>query len=97
MNTSQEPGAPPAPARGSVRRIAAVAIVSGMIFMLLWFFVFSAFTSLLVASAFCVVVVVASAAFDPLEMVMDAIAGIVFIVLGVIAAVFAAIFSLFSW
>jgi hypothetical protein len=71
-------------------------IVSGLAFLLLWFVAFSVFTSLLVASDFCVVVLAASAALDPVEMVLDAIAAIVFGVFGAIAAIFAAIFSLFG-
>jgi hypothetical protein len=54
-------------------------------------------TALIVASTFCVVVVVASMAWDPFEMVLDVIAAIVFGVLAVIAAIFGAIFSLFGW
>jgi hypothetical protein len=97
MNTSHEPATRPARARGPVGRIAAAVTISAVAFVLLWLFVFSAFTSLLVASTCCVVVVAASAALDPVEMVLDAIAAVVYIVLGAIAAVFAAIFSLFSW
>ncbi len=97
MNAPHEPVTRPAPARGLVRRIAATVIMSGLVFLLLWFFVFSVFTSLLVASGFCLVVVAAGAASDPFEMVLDAIAAVVFVVLGAIAAVFAAIFSLFGW
>jgi hypothetical protein len=97
MNAPHEPVRPPARARGPVRRIAAAVVVSGLVFLLLWIFVFSVYTSLLIASGCCVVVVAASAALDPVEMVLDAIAGIVSVVLAVIAAIFGAIFSLFSW
>jgi hypothetical protein len=96
MNAPNEPVTRPASARGPARRIAAAVIVSGLVFLLLWFVAFSVFTSLLVASTFCVVVVAASAASDLVEMVVDAIAAIVFAVLGAIAAIFGAIFSLFG-
>jgi hypothetical protein len=72
-------------------------IVSALVFLLLWVTMFSIFTSLFVASGCCVVVVVASAAWDPFEMLLDAITAVVFGVLAVIAAIFGAIFSLFSW
>ena len=53
-------------------------------------------TSLLVSAGCCVVVVAASTVFDVVEMVLDAIAAVIFGVLGAIAAVFAAIFGLFG-
>jgi hypothetical protein len=70
--------------------------MSGVVFLLLWLMAFSVFTSLLTAAGCCVVVVAASAASDPVEMVLDAIAAVVFGVLGAIAAFFAAVFSLFG-
>jgi hypothetical protein len=72
-------------------------IVTGLIFLALWITAFSVFTSLLVASGCCVVVVAASAASDLFEIVLDAIAAVVFTILGAIAAVFAAIFSIFDF
>jgi hypothetical protein len=87
--------APNEPARGPARRIAATVVLSGLVFLLLWLTAFSVLTSVLVASGFCVVVVAASAASDPVEIVLDAIAAIVFGVLGAIAAIVGAIFSLF--
>jgi hypothetical protein len=96
MNVPNEPVTRPAPASGPARRIAAAVFIGGWVFLLLWLMAFSAFTSLLVTAGFCVVVVAASAASDPVEMVLDAIATIVFGVLGAIAAFFGAIFSLFG-
>jgi hypothetical protein len=93
MNAPNEPVT--RPARGPARRIAATVVLSGLVFLLLWLTAFSVLTSVLVASGFCVVVVAASAASDPVEIVLDAIAAIVFGVLGAIAAIFGAIFSLF--
>jgi hypothetical protein len=63
---------------------------------MMWLMAFSVLTSLLTAAGCCVVVVAASAVSDPVEMVLDAIAALVFGVLGAIAAFFAAIFSLFG-
>lgn len=84
------------PARGPGRRIAAAVIVSGLVFLVLWLVAFSVLTSALIASGCCIVVVAASAAWDPIEMILDAIATVVFGVLGVIAAIFGAIFGLFG-
>jgi hypothetical protein len=81
---------------GLARRIAATVIMSGVVFLMMWLMAFSVLTSLLTAAGCCVVVVAASAVSDPVEMVLDAIAALVFGVLGAIAAFFAAIFSLFG-
>jgi hypothetical protein len=86
----------PASATGLARRIAATVIMSGVVFLMMWLMAFSVLTSLLTAAGCCVVVVAASAVSDPVEMVLDAIAALVFGVLGAIAAFFAAIFSLFG-
>ena len=96
MSAPNEPVTRPASASGLARRIAATVIMSGVLFLLLWLMAFSVFTSLLTAAGCCVVVVAASEASDLVEMVLDAIAAVVFGVLGAIAAVFGAIFSLFG-
>lgn len=96
MNAPHEPVTRPASASGPVRRIAAAAVMTGLVFLLLWLMAVSVFTSLLIAAGFGVVVVAASAASDPVVMVLDAIAAVVFGVLAVIAAFFGAIFSLFG-
>jgi hypothetical protein len=96
MNAPNEPVTRPAPARGPARRIAATVILSGLVFLVLWLMALSVFTSLLIAAGFCVVVVAASAASDPVVTVLDAIAAVVFGVLAAIAAFFGAIFSLFG-
>jgi hypothetical protein len=67
--------------------------MSGLIFLVLWLTTFSAFTSLLIASGCCVGVVTASAALDPVVMVLDAVATVVFEVLGAIADLFAGLFG----
>src|SRR5262245_37026999 len=96
MNAPHESVTRPASTRGPVRRMAAAVVLSGLLFLLLWLWAFSVFTSLLIASGCCVVVVAASAASDVVTTVLEVIAAIVFGVLGAIAAVFGAIFSLFS-
>ncbi|ARQ00912.1 hypothetical protein [Pseudorhodoplanes sinuspersici] len=96
MNAPHEPVTRPASASAMARRLVATVIVSGLIFLLLWFMALSVLTSLLIAAGFGIVVVAASAASDLVEMVLDAIAAVVFGVLGAIAAFFAAIFSLFG-
>lgn len=96
MNAPDQPATRPAPARGAVRRIAAAAIVSALVFVSLWLLAFSIITSALISAGCCAVVVVASAVWDPIEAVLDAIAAIIFGVLAAIAAFFAAIFSLFG-
>ena len=96
MNTPNEPVTRPASASGLLRRTTAIAIVSGLVFLLLWLMVFSVFTSLLIAAGFCIVMVAVSAASDPVEMVLDTVAAVVFGVLGAIAAILGAIFSLFG-
>jgi ABC-type uncharacterized transport system permease subunit len=83
-------------ALGGLVHATATVIMSGLVFLLLWFMALSALTSLLIAAGFGVVVVAASAASDLVEMVLDAITAVVFGVLGAIAAFFAAIFSLFG-
>ena len=96
MNAPHQPTARSTPASRLARRIAATVIMSGVVFLLLWLMAFSVFTSLLTAAGCCVVVVAVSAASDPVETVLDAIAAVVFGVLGAIAAFFGAIFSLFG-
>lgn len=97
MNAPKEPRQRPASASGTVRRIVATLVLSGLVFVAMWLLAFSLLTSLLVSSGCCVVLVAASAISDVVEMVVDAIAAIVFGVLGAIAAVFAAIIALFGF
>ena len=96
VNTSDKPGSRPASASGLVRRIAVTMILSGLVFAVLWLMAFSIVTSLLASAGFCIVVAMASAGSDPVETVLDAIAAVVFGILGAIAAFFTAIFSLFT-
>jgi hypothetical protein len=80
-----------------VRRIAVAVILSGLVFVVLWIMVFSMVTSLLIGAGCCVVIVAASSLSDLFEMLLDAVASVIFGVLAVIAAIFGAIFSLFDF
>jgi hypothetical protein len=97
MNASNEPVRRRAPANAAIRRIAAAFIISGLVFVLLWVTVFSLVTSLLVSAGCCVVLVAANTVSDIVEMVLDAVAAVVFGVLAAIGAVFAAIFGLLGF
>jgi hypothetical protein len=97
MNAPVEPTAQRrSTSRNLVRRIAVSVILSGLVFLMLWIMAFSFATSLLIGSGICVVIIAASATLSLIEMVLDAIATIVFGTLAAIAAVVAAVFSLFG-
>jgi hypothetical protein len=97
MNAPVEPAAQPrSTSRNLVRHIAVSLILSGLVFLMLWIMAFSFATSLLIGSGICVVIIAASATLSLIEMVLDAIATIVFGTLAAIAAVVAAVFSLFG-
>ena len=66
-------------------------------FAVLWTMVFSMITSLLIGAGCCVVIVAASSLSDVIDMLLDAVATVVFGVLAIIAAIFAALFSLFDF
>lgn len=97
MNAPRERGRRPASVGAIVRRIAVAVILSGLVFVVMWMMAISFVTSLLVSAGCCVVVVAAGTVFDIVEMVLDAIAAIVFGVLGAIAAILGAIFGLFGF
>ena len=97
MNAPAEPKARSASTSSLTRRVAVSVIAGGLIFLVLWIMAFSVFTSMLIGSGCCVVLVATSEFSDLVEMVLDAIASVIFGVLAVIAAVFGAIFSLFGF
>jgi choline-glycine betaine transporter len=82
---------------GIVRRIAAAFLVGGIVFGLLWYTVFSAVTSALVASGGTVVLLAGASASDTIEAIFEAIANVVLGILAAIAAFFAAIMSFFDF
>ena len=79
------------------RRIAAAVMLSVLVFDVLWIMVFGMVTSLLIGAGCCVVIVAASTVSDAVDMLLDALAAVVFGALAVIAAIFAAILSLFGF
>ena len=86
-----------APNRSPARRIALAVTLSGLVFAGLWIMVFSMVTSLLIGAGCCVVIVAASSVSDLVDMMLDAIASVIFGVLAVIAAIFGAILGLFDF
>ena len=70
------------------RRIAVAVILSGLVFAVLWIMVFNMVTSLLIGAACCVVIVAASSLSDLVDMLLDAVATVIFGVLAVIGAIF---------
>ena len=72
-------------------------MLSVLVFAVLWTMVFSMITSLLIGAGCCVVIVAASSLSDLIDMLLDAVATVVFGVLAKIAAIFAALFSLFDF
>jgi hypothetical protein len=68
-----------------------------LIFAVLAMMTFSLITSLLVATACCVVIVAASSVWDLAEVLLDAVATVILGILAVIGAIFAAIFGLFGF
>ncbi len=96
MNTPAESTPRPASTSRVVRRIAVAAIMGVLVFFVLWLMAVSFVTSVLIASCFCAVTVVASSVSDVVEAILDAIASVVLGILAAIAAAVAAIFSLFG-
>jgi cytochrome b561 len=94
---SPAPAARPASKGSPARRIAAAATLGGLVFAVLWIMVFGMVTSLLIGAGCSVVIVAASSASDLFEMLLDAVATVVFGVLAAIAAIVAAIFSVFGF
>jgi hypothetical protein len=92
-----EPAARPAPNSSPARRIAVAVILSGLVFVVLWIMVFNVVTSLLIGAGCCIVIVAASSLSDLVDMLLDALATVIFGVLAVIAAIFGAIFGLFGF
>jgi hypothetical protein len=70
------------------RRIAVAVILSGLVFAVLWIMVFNMVTSLLIGAGCCVVIVAASSLSDLVDMLLDAVATVIFGVLAVIGAIF---------
>ena len=85
---SPEPAVRTASNSSPARRIAVAVILSGLVFAVLWIMVFNMVTSLLIGAACCVVIVAASSLSDMVDMLLDAVATVIFGVLAVIGAIF---------
>ncbi|MGY2902977.1 hypothetical protein [Bradyrhizobium sp. URHC0002] len=96
MNSPQ-PAVRPASNNSPARRVAVAVLLSGLVFTVLWIMVFSMVTSLLIGAGCCVVIVAASSLSDLVDMLLDAVATVIFGVLAVIAAIFGAIVSVFGF
>jgi len=82
---------------GFLRRVAAAVLIGGIVFGLLWYTIFSAVTSALVASGGTVVLLAGASASDTFETIFDMIANVILGIFAAIGAVFAAIFSFFDF
>ena len=94
---SPEPAARPASHSSSARRIAVAVVLGGLVFTALWITMFSMVVSMLIGTTCCVVIVAASNLSDVVELLLDAVASVVFGIAAVIAAIFGAIFSIFGF
>jgi hypothetical protein len=94
---SPEPTARKASNSSPARRLAVAVGLSGLVFVVLWITAFSMITSLLIGAGCCVVIVAASSMSDLFDMVLDAVATVIFGVLAVIGAILGAIFSVFGF
>jgi hypothetical protein len=75
----------------------AAFLIGAVIFAILWVTAFTMLASLLIGSGCCVLIVAASSISDIAEMMLDAVASVVFGILAVIGAIFGAIFGLFGF
>jgi hypothetical protein len=94
---SPEPAGRPASNSSPARRLSVAVILSGLVFVVLWIMMFNMVTSLLIGAGCCVVIVAASSLSDLVDMLLDAVATVIFGVLAVIAAIFGAILDLFGF
>jgi uncharacterized membrane protein YgcG len=81
---------------GFLRTFAAAAVLGLILFAVLWYVVFSAVTPALIAGAGTGVLVVGGSTSDAFDWLLEMLSNIVLAVLGAIAAVFAAILSIFD-
>jgi hypothetical protein len=87
----------PASKSSPARRLAAAVMLSVLVFAVLWIMVFGMITSLLIGAGCCVVIVAARSLSDVIDMLLDAVASVVFGILAVIATILGVIFSLFDF
>ena len=94
---SPSPAVRPASNSSLAGRIAVAVALGALVFMALWITMFGMVVSLLIGSFCCVVIVAASSLSDVVEMLLDAVASVIFGIVAVIAAIFGAIFSVFGF
>ena len=94
---SPEPAPRPASHSSAARRITVAVALGGLVFMALWITMFSAVVSMLIGGGCCVLIVAASNASDVVEVLLDAVASVIFGIVAVIAAIFGTIFSVFGF
>ena len=94
---SPEPATRPASMSSTARRITVAVALGGLVFMALWITMFSMVVSILIGGGCCVLIVAASSASDVIEVLLDAVASVIFGIVAVIAAIFGAIFSVFGF
>ena len=97
MNSPEPAAARPASNRSSARRIAVAVFLGCLIFTALWITMFSMVVSMLIGTTCCVAIVAASNFSDVVEMLLDAVASVVFGIVAVVAAICGAIFSIFGF
>ena len=92
---------PPAPApRPSATgrllgRLAVSAVMSALVFAVLWLWALNMMTSMLLAAGFGTVIIVASSASDIIETVLDAIGSVVLGIFAAIGALIGGILGIF--
>jgi hypothetical protein len=94
---SPEPAARPASNSSSARRIAVAVVLGSLVFTALWITMFSMVVSMLIGTTCCVAIVAASSLSDVVELLLDAVASVIFGIVAVIAAIFGAIFSILGF
>lgn len=94
---SPEPAARSASNSSSARRIAVAVVLGSLVFTALWITMFGMVVSMLIGATCCVVIVAASSLSDVVELLLDAVASVIFGIAAVIAAIFGAIFSIFGF
>lgn len=92
--TAPQPAA--SPIRSILRKLFIAAVVGLILFAALWYSVFSAVTAALIAAGGTGVIVVGASASDLFESLLEMLANAVLAVLGAIAAVLAAVLSIFE-
>jgi hypothetical protein len=97
MNSPEPAARPASNSSAAARRITVAVVLGGLIFLALWITMFSMVVSLMIGSGCCVLIVAASSASEVVEMLLDAVASVIFGVIAVIAAIFGAIFSVFGF